>query len=63
MTRLTANHPMSRTAGSAFGSAARAGVIAALPAVGYLKRSHLGGDDKEGEKHIVVFRKRRHIND
>jgi hypothetical protein len=32
------NHPMSRTAGSAFSSTARAGVIAALPAVGYLER-------------------------
>jgi hypothetical protein len=33
-----AEQPMSRTAGSAFGSTARAGVIAALPAVGYLER-------------------------
>ena len=33
------NHAMSRTAGSAFGSTARAGVIAAFPAVGYLERS------------------------
>lgn len=33
-----ANHPMSRTAGGAFGLAAWAGVIAALPAVGYLFR-------------------------
>lgn len=32
-------NPMSRTAGSAFGSTARAGVSAALPAVGYLERS------------------------
>jgi hypothetical protein len=30
--------PMSRTAGSAFGSTARAEVIAALPAVAYLLR-------------------------
>jgi hypothetical protein len=29
---------MSRTAGSAFGSTARASAIAALPAVGYLER-------------------------
>jgi hypothetical protein len=34
----TPNHPMSRTAGSAFGLTATAGVIAALPAVGYLER-------------------------
>lgn len=33
------NNPMSRTAGSAFGSTARAGVSATLPAVGYLERS------------------------
>jgi len=32
------NHPMSRTARSAFGSTARAGVMGALPAVGYLER-------------------------
>jgi hypothetical protein len=36
---LKHNNPMSRTAGSAFGSTARAYVIAALPAVGYLERS------------------------
>jgi hypothetical protein len=36
------NHAMSRTAGSAFGSTARAGVIAAFSAVGYLERSPIG---------------------
>ena len=34
-----ANHTMSRTAGSTFGSTVRAGVIAALSAVGYIERS------------------------
>jgi hypothetical protein len=38
MMRSVPIHPMSRTAGSAFGLTARAGVIAALPAVGYLER-------------------------
>jgi len=48
---LSSNHPMSRTAGSAFGLTARASVIAALPAVGYLER-------QEGKRNRPMFNQR-----